>query len=255
MTIERMRDELEPFYDHFDSIVEDCIRPKVTSGQFKYFEACRFKLKSISYIKRHIEELDNKYKKFLSLCISQGSLDKLTLRFDETWGEGYSLYFPFFEALEFENLLAQGKACLDCFSKAIGSFYHESPNNITKLINILKKRPRDAKIEKILNIIQNKQRLNGVIINPNTERKNSLRDLITHRERVDLFFTIRMDHDKGEYALSHGALVNMRHPAIKKLQNYRVTEISSNMYFYLLNIIENCFKELFDISDATYANG
>lgn len=242
MTIEQFKDNLEPHYDNLDHIIENIIRPAVSDGKFKYFEACRFKIKSIWYIERKIETLDDQYKKFLSLCISENALYKLKLSGDK---DCY-FYFPFYEALEFENLLSHGKSCLDCFSKAIGSVYDESPNNIKSLINVLKSKPRNDRIDKLLSFIEEAERLHGVIVDPKTNGKKSLRDLINHRERVDIFFNLRMDQDTGKYALSKGALLNMKHPEIIKFPNYLVTEISTKIWFLLLGIIENCFKIQFD---------
>lgn len=247
MTIDQFKDDLEPHYSNLDHIVEDIIRPVIPTKRFKYFEACGFKLKAIYYIQNKIETLDSQYKKFLSLGIAENALHKLTLSGDK---ECY-FYVPFYEALEFENLLSQGKACLDCFSKAIGSIYTESPNNIDKLMNVLKSQPKNHKIDKLLSFIEESDRLNGVIIDPKSNKKKSIRDLISHRERVDIFFSIRLDHDTGNYVLSDGALVNMRHPEISRFPNYLVTEISTKVWFLLLGIIENCFKILFVKDDAT----
>jgi hypothetical protein len=169
MTINQFKDVLEPHYDNLDQIVEDIIRPVVPTKRFKYFEACRFKLKAIYYIQNKIESLDSQYKKYLSLCIAENNLHKLRLSGDK---ERY-FYIPFYEALEFENLLSQGKACLDCFSKAIGSIYNESPNNIDKLINVLELKPKNHKIDKLLSFIKESYKLNGVIIDPKSNKKRA----------------------------------------------------------------------------------
>jgi hypothetical protein len=247
MTIEQLKDTLEPHYDNLDHIIDGLIRPAISPQRFKYFEACRFKMKAIWYIQRNVEALDSQYKKLLSLCISENALHKLSLTGDKVC----YFYFPFYEALEFENLLSQGKACLDCFSKALGSVYNESPSNIDRLINVLMQKPKNHKIDKTLGFINEAYRLNGVIVDPKTNKKKSLRDLISHRERIDIFFTIRLDHNKAEYVLSHGALVNMKHPEILRFPNYRVTEISAKVWFLLLGIIENCFGVHFTGSNAT----
>jgi hypothetical protein len=250
MTIDQFKDDLEPHYDNLDHIVGNIIRPLIPMKKFKYFEACRFKLKAIYYIQNKIESLDSQYKKFLSLFITENALHKLSL----TGDEDCYFYVPFYEALEFENLLSQGKACLDCFSKAIGSIYNESPNNIDRLLNILKSKPKNHKIDKLLSFIKKSDRLNGVIIDPKSNEKKSIRDLISHRERIDIFFRIRLDHNTGKYVLSNGALLNMRHPEISRFPNYLVTEISAKVWFLLLGIIENCFRVQFIESDATASN-
>jgi len=255
MTIDQFKDNLEPYYHNLDHIVENLIHPVVSKPEFKYFEACSSKIKAIWYIKNRIEDLDTQYKRYLSLCISENALDKLSLIKNEDLGEDYDSYFPFFEAVEFENLLSQGKACLDCFSKAIGSVYGESPNNIDKLINVLKSKPKDSKISKLLSFIQRSDRLRGVIIDPKTHKKThkktSIRDLITHRQKIDILFAIHTDTKTGNYILSDGALLNMRHPSICRFPNYLVTNISDRVWFLLLGMIENCFKVLFDGINTT----
>ena len=250
MTIDQFKDDLEPHYENLDHIVEDIIRPVISMKSFKYFEACRFKMKAIWYIQRKVEALDNQYKNFLSLCISENVLNKLLL----TGDKDCYFYVPFYEAVEFENLLSQGKACLDCFSKAIGSIHNESPSNIDKLINVLESKPKNHKIDKLLGFIKESDRLSGVIIDPKSNKKKSLRDLISHRERADIFFRIRLDDNTGEYVLSKGALLNMRHPEVSRFSNYLVSEISAKVWFLLLGIIENCFKVLFIEDKSTASN-
>ena len=250
MTIEKLKDTLEPHYDNLDHIVDDLIRPAISPRRFKYFEASRFKMKAIWYIQRNIEALDSQYKKLLFLCISENALNRLSL----TGNKECYFYVPFYEALEFENLLSQGKACLDCFSKAIGSIFNESPKNIDKLINVLESRPKNHKVDKLLSFIKESYRLKGVIIDPNSNKKMSIRDLISHRERIDISFTLRLDHNTGKYGLSKGALLNMRHPEIWRFPNYLVTEISAKIWFLLLGTMENCFKVLFIENEITASN-
>lgn len=247
MTIDQFRDGLEPYYSNLDHIVDDIIRPMISKKRFKYFDACRFKIKAIYYTQKKIEALDRQYEEFLSLCIAENALGELALTGD---ADCY-LYVPFYEALEFENLLSQGKACLDCFSKAIGSIYDESPNNIDKLANVLKSKPQNHKIDRLLSFIKESERLNGVIIDPKSKEKKSIRDIISHRERIDIFFSMRLDHHTEKYVLSKGALLNMKHPEILRFPNYRVTEISAKVWHHLLGIMENCFKIQFIESNST----
>lgn len=242
MTIEQLKGLLEPFYQDLDHVVDDLIRPAISPQKFKYFEACRFKVKAIWYIYKRIETFDKQYKELLSLCIAENSLQKLSLSGDK---DSY-YYFPFHEALEFENLLSTGKACLDCFSKAIGSVYGQSPNNIHKLTSVLMSIPRDEKSRQILGWINEFYRLKGVIIDPKSDKQKSLRDLITHRERIDISFLISLDSETAKYRLSHGALLNMKRVDISRIPNYLVTNISGKVWHHLLGIIENCFKILFD---------
>jgi hypothetical protein len=238
--VENLQDNLEPHYDNIDNIVERVIQPKVSNNQFKYFEACQFKIKGIWSLYNRIQILDNHYKKYLSLCISKNVIRKLKLR----GNSDCYFYFPFYEALEFENLLGQGKACLDCFSKAIGSMYGESPNNIDKLLSVLEGK-KDDKVNKIIEPLRKaKEKLRGSIIDPKKGRKG-IRDLISHRERIDIFFTIRPDAKEKRYILSEGALLNFKHPEIDKFPNYLVKEISAKIWSLLFGIIENCFSAQF----------
>ena len=87
------KDKLEPHYEMLDHIIDDVIRTKVSEKQFKFYDACRFKLKSIWYILKRIEELDNEYKDYLLLCKSNNALESPFNKKD--WGEKYDLYFPF----------------------------------------------------------------------------------------------------------------------------------------------------------------
>jgi hypothetical protein len=247
MSIVKLKDELEPYYDNLDHIVNDIVQPKVRGDQFKLFDACRFKIKSIWYIQKRIEELDNQYKDSLLSCIAENALAELSLTQNKDWGAEYFFYFPFFEATEFENLLTQGKACLDSFAKAIGSIYSPGglPKNLKGLIRILESKSGDLKVDKIIEFIRHEHKLRGVVIEPLRREQKSLRDLVIHYGRADIFFSIRRDKE-GKYNLSQGALVNMKNPHIAKLPNYNVTEIAAKVWFLLLGIIENCFKIQFE---------
>lgn len=75
-------------------------------------------------------------------------------------------------------------------------------------------------------------------------KQKSLRDLIIHYGRADIFFSIRKDED-GTYILSDGALLNMRNPQIARFPNYKVTEVAAKVCFLLLGIVENCFRVQF----------
>lgn len=243
-------DELEPYYDNLDHIVEEIIRPKVSDNQFKFFEGCRFKLKSMWYILKRIEKLDNEYKNYLELCKAKNVLENLSFSKRKDWGEEYKLYFPFYEAVEFENLLTQGKACLDIFSKAIGSLYspYGIPNNLKKLTSVLQSHSHeDERIHKLLQFIEHGHRLHGIIIDP-IDNKKSLRDLVIHYEKADIFFTLRWDTETKEYIISPGAQVNMKHPELARLQNYLVAEIANKLWFLVLGIVEKCFSVQFEKS-------
>ena len=124
--------------------------------------------------------------------------------------------------------------------------YSESPNNIDKLVNVLMSKPRGDKIDKILAFIKEVDRLNGVIIDPKSTEKKSVRNFISHRERIDIFFAITLDQNTGKYSTSYGALLNMRHPEVANFPNYRVVDIAGKIWFLLMGIIENCFQVLFN---------
>lgn len=239
LDLDAIRGELEPHYDNLDHIVEDIIRPKVSEGVTKYYECCRFKLKAIWYTERKIQKLDEKYKAFLSEYVSSNGIEQLSLTEKSRKSTKFQCYFPVYEAIEFENLLSQGKACLDCFSKALGSMYQESPNNITKLINVLEQNRDKPKVCDLLEVLGHTNKLLGVIIDPKVGKK-SIRDLINHRERVDIFFTIRKSN--GGYTLSQGAMLNMDHPEFLRFPNYLVTNISAKIHYLLSGVIEKSFK-------------
>ena len=252
MDFVKLKDQLEPYFDNLDHIVNDILQPKVGGHQFKLFDACRLKIKYIWYIQKRVEELDNQYKEFLLLCINKNSIAKLSLTQNKEFGAEYFFYFPFFEAIEFKNLLTQGKACLDLFAKGIGSIYRPGglPKNLKNLIKILKQKSGDRRVDRILKYIYYEHKLRGVVIDPVDEGQETLRDLVVHYGRADIFFSIKGD-EKGRYNLSKGALVNMRNPQISMLSNYLVTEIAAKVWFLLLGIIENCFKIQFEDNSQT----
>lgn len=240
MDIDAVRDQLEPYYGNLDHIVEDVIKPSVKKGIVKYFECCRFKLKTIWYTDRRIHEWDEKYKEYLSECISSNAVGQLSLTVKSQKRDTVQCYFPFYEAIEFENILSQGKACLDCFSKALGSMYDQSgANNISKLQKVLESNRHKEKVDELLDVVSETNRLLGVLIDPKAGKK-SIRDLINHRERVNIYFSLR--ENNGSYTLSHGALLDMDHPEIPLLRNYLVTNISAKIHTLLSGVIEKSFR-------------
>lgn len=249
--IDKARDRVEPYYMwEIDGVVNDIIKAKVTPRQFKYFEACKFKMKGLWYIKDKMEEWDEKTAKFVNLCIKEKTFDYfIKINSEETTlNEAYS-YFPFFVALEFENLLMQGKACLDAFSKAIGCVFGESPGNIDKLIKVLEgKQRRDQRAGKVLKIIKQSRYLKGVVLDPKRKGKKSVRDLVTHREQAPVFFRISKAKN-GKYTTSKGALLQMRHPELILLSNHLVGNIAGNVWYDVLAVMVNSFKVVFDIKE------
>jgi hypothetical protein len=240
MQLSEYRNSLEPSYDDFDDIIVRLIRPQVSDEIFRHFDACRFKVKALYYLYKRVQDLDKQYHKYLSLALLEKNLDNLHMI---EQGVHY-FYFPFFEAMEFENILSQGKAALDCFSLAIGSMYHHDnvPTSITALCNDLQTIKQNQKAKALINIIKEYERLWGLVVKPSGNEKWSIRDLINHRERVDIFFTIRLDRKTGRHLLSDGALVNNKHKGLPRFRNYLVSEVSGKIWFMVLGIIENCFK-------------
>jgi hypothetical protein len=244
-TFKQFRDDLEPHYDELDVLVDKIVNSgKVSASQSKYFEACRFKVKVLWYISQKIESLDRQYREHISAYTGSEDLSDLKLHKIEDRQSDFYIYYPFFEALEFENLLSQGKSCLDCFAKAVGSLYRESPNNIDTLSRVLRENHLDETTKQLLDFIDESKRLHGVIIDPNKGGKKSIRDLIAHRERIDIFFVIRKDAAGKIASISEGALLNMRHCEFMRFPNYLVRDVSSKVWFLALGIVQNCFKVL-----------
>lgn len=227
-----LQDQLEPYWEELDGLVQEKIRSAVKAAHFKYFDACRFKLKALWYINSRVEELDLKYGQLVDSFLDQETFDQFVKSKDGSWS-----YFPFFEAVEFENLLNQGKACLDCFSKAVGSTFDELPNNVSKLEGVLKSNEgknhrRSRQAHKLLQkIAEARSRLGGIVLDPGNGKK-SIRDLVSHREHAAIHF--RISPPQGR---SPNALVKSDHPEIARLQNYRVTEISERVWYYTRKLV------------------
>jgi hypothetical protein len=228
-----LEDQLEPYWEELDGLVQEKIRPAVRATHFKYFDACRFKLKALWYINSRVEDLDLKYGCMVDSLLNQETSDRFVKNDDGSWS-----YFPFFEALEFENLLNQGKACLDCFSKAVGSTFGELPNNLSKLENVLKSNEgknhrRGTQVYKLLQkIAEARNRLDGIVLDPGNGKK-SIRDLVSHREHASIHFRITQSQRR-----SPNALVKSDHPEIARLPNYRVTEISEMVWYHTRKLVE-----------------
>jgi hypothetical protein len=248
--IGKLRDILEPYQTDLDFLTKDVIEGKVSKGNFKYFEACVFKVKVLYYIMEKVKTLDSQYKHLLESHISDNTLNELEFTNNDTIDENVKLYEPFYEIFEFENLLTQSKSCLDCYSKAIGSLFKESPNNLYRLIKVLKGNHLEEKyVKNLLDIInKNIVKLKGIVLDPNILKRKSLRDLSAHREKANIFFTIRKEDN--ECLLSDGALVNMNHNEISLLPNYLVKNISSDVWFSTLKIVEDSFALLFNDSNS-----
>src|SRR3990172_3316758 len=117
-------------------------------------------------------------------------------------------------------------------------------NKIDALSRVLRENHLDETTRQLLDYIDESKRLHGVIIDPNKGGKKSIRDLIAHRERIDIFFIIRKD-DAGEISsISEGALLNMRHREFVRFPNYSVRDVSSKVWFLVLGIVQNFLKVL-----------
>lgn len=232
--VEDLQDKLEPYWEDVDGLIEQAMQPIVPHKCFKYFEACRFKLKSLWYLTSRVSELDEEYGQLLDRFLAAGNFTRFTPNDD-----GSSSYFPYFEALEFENLLSQGKACLDCFAKAVGSTFGNLPNNVSSLVTVLRQekgRAVGGVASELLNKIATAEsRLKGVVLDPGREGKTSIRDLISHRERAMIHFRI---NKAGRTAF---ALVRSDHPGLVRLPNYRVTELSNRVWYHTHRLIAESF--------------
>jgi hypothetical protein len=239
--VTNLEDELEPYWEELDGLVQERIRSAVRPAHFKYFDACRHKLKALWYINSRVEDLDLQYGQLVDSFLNQETSDRFVKNDDGSWS-----YFPFFEAVEFENLLNQGKACLDCFSKAVGSTFGELPNNISKLEHVLKSSEgkndgRGKQAYKLLQkIAQARTRLDGIVLDPGRGKK-SIRDLVSHREHASIYFRITQPQRRSLHAL-----VKHDHPEIARLQNYRVTEISETVWYHTKKLVEKSLPLLLE---------
>lgn len=229
-----LEDELEPYWEELDGFVQEKIRSIVKPSHFKYFEACIFKLKALWYIHSRVEDLDVKYGNLVDTFLDQKLFDRFVKDSDGTFS-----YFPFFEALEFENLLNQGKACLDCFAKAAGSTFGDSPNNISKLESVLKPRRSQIASQLLHKIEVSKRHLDGILLDPKKGKK-SIRDLVSHREHASIRFRI------DAAGRSRHAIVRSDHPEVVRLSNYHVTEISTRVWYHTRQLVAESLPLFFE---------
>ena len=220
-----LEDQLEPYWEELDGLVLEKIRSAVRAAHFKHFDACRLKLKALWYINSRVEDLDLKYGRLVDSFLNQETFDRFAKNNDGSWS-----YFPFFEALEFENLLNQSKACLDCFSKAVGSTFGELPNNVSKLEHVLRSNNGKNRINLLQKIAEARNHLDGIVLSPGNGKK-SIRDLVSHREHASIHFRITQSR-------SRNALVKSDHPELTRLLDYRVTEISERVWYHTKKLVE-----------------
>jgi hypothetical protein len=246
MVMSEFNDGLFPFWtSDIDGMVEGPIKRQVNRKHFKYFEACKTKVKILFYICNRIKMLDSEYLKFVKARVSKNNFQGFSK--DTFYGrEAYS-FFPFFEAFEFENILYQGKACLDTFSKAIGSPYKNLPKNLDSLKKVLAPHRNEIKIRKVLGIIEDHEKhLRGLTLKiPGSPTKRSLRDLSTHFEKLDIKFVVRTD--EKPYFIFEGAVLNMEHESIYRTctTNFKIMNISDTIWYHTSRILTESFEILF----------
>jgi len=71
-----LEDQLEPYWEDLDGFVQEQIRSAVRPAHFKYFDACRFKLKALRYINSRVEDLDLKYGRLVDSLLNQETSDR-----------------------------------------------------------------------------------------------------------------------------------------------------------------------------------
>jgi len=217
-SIDRLRGRLEPYWEAVDGLIDENVRPIVEPTHFGHFEGCQVKMKALWYLRSRVEELDAEYGRVVDALRSGGDLSHLPRSQD-----GARLYFPFFEAVEFENLLIQAKACLDCFSLAVGRVFQNRSGNLAALMNVLRKAgPRGGEL--LRHTESAEARLTGIVLDPGGKKK-SIRDLIAHRERAFIHFRV------GAYGRSDHALLAFDHPLTARLPNNNVTVVANEVWY------------------------
>jgi hypothetical protein len=244
--IDKASGDLFPFNQgETDIVFEEKIMPSLSEHQIKYFQSALIKLKNLWYIHNKIDELDDRYLEFINFCITRQEFRTAYFKKAEQDSPYIYILYPHFEAIEFENILSQGKSCLDCFSRAVGSLFENEANNIDKLKNVLEDfSHKDPKAAAILNVIQSEEKkLRGITLRPNKENKKSLRDIINHRQKAPISFYIYKGKE-GEYSTTSGAILDMHHPHIELMENYLVKIIATRIWYYSLKMVSDTFREL-----------
>lgn len=243
--LQKLETELYPFQVQY---VKDLIEKKlgciVSHGGLTFFIDCWTKFKSVWYIKKKIEELDDKYTK-LGEALLMLPEDQIKQRpYIQPIGEHEYRYGAYWEASEIEHLFFQAKACADIFAKAIGSAFGKNlPKNIPSLIKVLRSVQGNGKKEKAQEILKeiedNKKFLRGIIMSPEQPNKNqkSLRDISTHYERLDVWFKMRLPGGRGEPGV-YGGFINGRGV---RLVNVKVINVSQDLWFGLKRMIETSY--------------
>jgi hypothetical protein len=252
--MDKAADGLFPFHQYeIDGIYEEKIRPHLTPLQSKYFSSVLIKFKHLWYISQNIENLDKQYLCFVSFCIDKKEFrPQHYTKAPPQSSYLYSLY-PYNEAIEFENILFQGKACLDCFSIAIGSLFKQKqiPNKIDKLLKDLELVNTNSTASELIDCIQKDgAKLRGYTLDPKIEGKKSVRDLISHRQKAPIQFQI-YKNENGGYSTTSGAILDMDHSQIVLMPNYLTKNIAIHIWYYSLKLISNSFKCIAKQYEAT----
>ncbi len=241
-SLSQLKERLEPAYQDLDYIIDTHIRPAVSAEQFTYFATCGFRAKALSDINTKVQELDAAYTNLLSRSLAEDRFQELPLKKVD---DGYR-YVPFYEALEFENLLGQAKALLDCFARAMGGLWGMSPAGIDKLIRVLSAQRGSDTAGRVLDLLREaSKRLNGVVTDAGSREKKGIADLIAHGERADIFFTLVPERETGQYAISHGALLSVRHADSARFSQHRVVTVAEKVWLLLMGVVEKCFQVQF----------
>jgi len=241
--IDKAADGLFPFNQYaIDGIFEEKIKPNLSDSQAKYFYSTTIKFKHLWQITKKIEKLDEQYLNFVNFCIEKNEFRPQHYTKATTNSSYFYFLYPFYEAIEFENMLFHGKACLDCFSLAIGSLFKQNTQKLDSLLNALTSLANNNHMaSKILNCIKTEETsLRGLTLDPKKEGEKSVRDLISHWQKAPIQFQIYKNKN-GEFSTTSGAILDMDHPNISLKSNYLVKNIASNIWYYTLNIISNSF--------------
>lgn len=240
----KKEDELFPFWSLVDTLVEKKIKDFVTPGQYKLFDSCRRKLTCLWYIYKRIFELDYKYARLGEELLTSPQREIEQLVYIKPIGQNEYRYDAYWEAIEFEHLLSQAKACADIFARAVGSFFKNNASNLQKLEKVLERirgENKDSAKKILIQIDKNKKYLKGIILSPEQHTKNqSLRDLLTHYESLDVWFKIRLPGGKEDAGV-YGGFVDTRGI---RVQNFKAINISQSLWFGLKSMVENSFAIL-----------
>lgn len=244
VVLPKKEDELFPFWSLVDTLVEKKIKDIVTPGQYRLFDSCRRKLVCLWYIHKRIFELYSKYTGLGKELLSSPEKEIKQLVYIKPLGPHEYRYDAYWEAIEFEHLLSQAKACTDIFARAVGVFFKNSASNLQKLEKVLERvrgENKDIARKILIQIDNNKKYLKGIILPPDQHNKNqSLRDLLTHYESLDVWFKIRLRGGKGDVGV-FGGFVDTRGIMVP---NFKAINISQALWFGVKRMVEGSFAVL-----------